>query len=131
MLARPAITLRALEPDDTQPMPRISAEPMRTPPDLIELLRALGVALLNSADSAATATVTLQDVATAYGVDLQAMVLPTGILLRSSASEVDLVTVPNRDLRLDQIAMVNDLMTLLRTGLITPTTGLRDWTGSS
>jgi len=117
-------TLRALEPDDTQPMPRITAEPMRTPSDLIELLRALGVALLNSADSSTTATQTLQDVAAAYGVDLQAMVLPTGILLRSSASEVDLVTVPNRDLRLDQIAKVNDLVTVLRTGLITPTTGL-------
>ena len=50
------VTLRALEPDDTQPMPRIRPEPLPTPPDLLELLRALGVALLNSADSAATAT---------------------------------------------------------------------------
>lgn len=118
------VTLAALEPDDTQPMPRITPEQLPTPPDLLELLRALGVALLNSADSAATATQTLQDVAAAYDVDLQAMVLPTGILLRSSRSEVDLVTVPNRDLRLDQIALVNDLVALLRTGRISPTAGL-------
>ncbi len=118
------VTLQALEPDDTQPMPRISPEPLPTPPDLLELLRALGVALLNSADSAATATTTLQDVASAYGVDLQAMVLPTGILLRSSRSEVDLVTVPNRDLRLDQVAQVNDLVAVLKTGRITPAAGL-------
>jgi len=118
------VTLRALEPDDTQPMPRISPEPLPTPPDLLELLRALGVALLNSADSAATATQTLQEVAAAYDVDLQAMVLPTGILLRSSRSEVDLVTVPNRDLRLDQIAQVNDLVKRLKSGGITPTAGL-------
>lgn len=118
------VTLQALGPDDTQPMPRITPEPLPTPPDLLELLRALGVALLNSADSAATATTTLQDVAAAYGVDLQAMVMPTGILLRSSRSEVDLVTVPNRDLRLDQIAQVNDLVALLKTGRISPTAGL-------
>ncbi len=117
-------TLRALGPDDTQPMPRIAPAPVRTPPDLLELLRALGVALLNSADSAATATQTLQEVAAAYQVDLQAMVMPTGILLRSSSSEVDLVTVPNRDLRLDQIAQVNDLVAVLRTGRISPTAGL-------
>jgi uncharacterized membrane protein YjjP (DUF1212 family) len=118
------VTLRALEPDDTQPMPRISPEPLPTPPDLLELLRALGVALLNSADSAATATQTLQDVAAVYQVDLQAMVMPTGILLRSSRSEVDLVTVPNRDLRLDQIGQVNDLVALLKTGTISPAAGL-------
>jgi uncharacterized membrane protein YjjP (DUF1212 family) len=118
------VTLQALEPDDTQPMPRISPEPLPTPPDLLELLRALGVALLNSADSAATATQTLQEVAAAYDVDLQAMVMPTGILLRSSRSEVDLVTVPNRDLRLDQIAQVNDLVALLKSGRISPTAGL-------
>ncbi len=119
------VTLRALEPDDTQPMPRITPEPLPTPPDLLELLRALGVALLNSADSAATATQTLQDVAAAYDVDLQAMVMPTGILLRSNRSEVDLVTVPNRDLRLDQIAQVNDLVAVLRAGRISPTAGLQ------
>lgn len=118
------VTLRALEPDDTQPMPRISPEPLPTPPDLLELLRALGVALLNSADSAATATATLQEVAAAYDVDLQAMVMPTGILLRSSRSEVDLVTVPNRDLRLDQIGQVNDLVALLKAGRMSPTAGL-------
>ena len=125
------VTLRALEPDDTQPMPRISAEPQRTPPDLLELLRALGVALLNSADSAATATVTLQDVATAYGVDLQAMVMPTGILLRSSASEVDLVTVPNRACGWTRSRHVNDLIALLKTGTDQPDRRVSSgWTGS-
>ena len=63
-------------------MPRIAREPPPIPPDLVELLRALGVALLNSADSAATTTETLQDVAAAYDVDVQAMVMPTGILFR-------------------------------------------------
>ena len=97
-------TVRALGPEDTQPMPRIAREPPPIPPDLIELLRALGVALLNSADSAATTTETLQDVAAAYDVDVQAMVMPTGILFRVGPDEVDLVSVPNRSLRLDQIA---------------------------
>ena len=118
-------TLRALEPDDTQPMPRIAAEPQATPPDLIELLRALGVALLNSADSVATATDTLEDVAATYGIDLQAMVMPTGILLRFNRSEVDLVTVPNRDLRLDQVAEVEGLVRTLKAGGISPADGLR------
>jgi len=118
-------TVRALGPEDTQPMPRITREPPPTPPDLIELLRALGVALLNSADSAATTTETLQDVAAAYDVDLQAMVMPTGILFRIGLSEVDLVSVPNRGLRLDQIAGVNSLIAQLRRAAITPTEGLR------
>ena len=102
--------MRALGPEDTQPMPRIAREPPPIPPDLVELLRALGVALLNSADSAATTTETLQDVAAAYDVDVQAMVMPTGILFRIGPDEVDLVSVPNRSLRLDQIAQVNDLV---------------------
>lgn len=118
-------TVRALGPEDTQPMARITPEPLPTPPDLIELLRALGVALLNSADSAATTTETLQDVAAAYDVDVQAMVMPTGILFRIGLSEVDLVSVPNRGLRLDQIAGVNDLIVQLRRAAISPTQGLR------
>ena len=107
-------TVRALGPEDTQPMPRISREPPPIPPDLVELLRALGVALLNSADSAATTTEMLQDVAAAYDVDVQAMVMPTGILFRIGPDEVDLVSVPNRSLRLDQIAQVNDLIEVLQ-----------------
>ncbi|MET0965328.1 MAG: threonine/serine exporter family protein [Nakamurella sp.] len=118
-------TVRALGPEDTQPMPRIAREPPPTPPDLIELLRALGVALLNSADSAASTTETLQDVAAAYDVDLQAMVMPTGILFRIGLREVDLVSVPNRALRLDQIAGVNSLIGQLLRAAITPTEGLR------
>lgn len=109
-------TIRALSPDDTQPLPVIPAVASRPSPELVELLRALGAALLNSTDSAATATQTLQDVAAANGVDLQAMVLPTGILLRFSGSEVDLVTVPNRPLRLDQVAWVRELVTELVAG---------------
>jgi uncharacterized membrane protein YjjP (DUF1212 family) len=95
------------------------------PPDLVELLRALGVALLNSADSAATTTEMLQDVAAAYDVDMQAMVMPTGILFRIGPNEVDLVSVPNRSLRLDQIAQINDLITLLQRAAIPPSLGLR------
>ena len=113
-------TMRALGPEDTQPMPRIAREPPPIPPDLVELLRALGVALLNSADSAATTTETLQDVAAAYDVDVQAMVMPTGILFRVGPDEVDLVSVPNRSLRLDQIAQVNDLVTVLERGTVPP-----------
>lgn len=118
-------TVRALGPEDTQPMPRIAREPPPIPPDLVELLRALGVALLNSADSAATTTQTLQDVAAAYDVDMQAMVMPTGILFRVGPDEVDLVSVPNRSLRLDQIAQVNDLITMLQRGTVPPSLGLR------
>ena len=118
-------TMRALGPEDTQPMPRIAREPPPIPPDLVELLRALGVALLNSADSAATTTETLQDVAAAYDVDVQAMVMPTGILFRVGPDEVDLVSVPNRSLRLDQIAQVNDLVTVLERGTVPPSLGLR------
>jgi uncharacterized membrane protein YjjP (DUF1212 family) len=118
-------TMRALGPEDTQPMPRIPLEPPPIPPDLVELLRALGVALLNSADSAATTTETLQDVAAAYDVDVQAMVMPTGILFRVGPDEVDLVSVPNRSLRLDQIAQVNKLVALLQRAAITPSLGLR------
>jgi uncharacterized membrane protein YjjP (DUF1212 family) len=118
-------TMRALGPEDTQPMPRIPLEPPPIPPDLVELLRALGVALLNSADSAATTTETLQDVAAAYDVDAQAMVMPTGILFRVGPDEVDLVSVPNRSLRLDQIAQVNKLVALLQRAAITPSLGLR------
>ena len=109
-------TVRALGPEDTQPLPRLAREPPPVPPDLVELLRALGVALLNSADSAATTTEILQDVAAAYDVDVQAMVMPTGILFRIGSDEVDLVTVPNRSLRLDQIAQVNDLVAVLQPG---------------
>ena len=118
-------TMRALGPEDTQPMPRIAREPPPIPQDLVELLRALGVALLNSADSAATTTETLQDVAGAYDVDVQAMVMPTGILFRVGPDEVDLVSVPNRSLRLDQIAQVNDLVTVLQRGTVPPSLGLR------
>ena len=118
-------TMRALGPEDTQPMPRIAREPPPIPPDLVELLRALGVALLNSADSAAKTTETLQDVAAAYDVDVQAMVMPTGILFRVGPDEVDLVSVPNRSLRLDQIAQVNDLVTVLERGTVPPSLGLR------
>lgn len=118
-------TMRALGPEDTQPMPRIAREPPPIPPDLVELLRALGVALLNSADSAAKTTETLQDVAAAYDVDVQAMVMPTGILFRVGPDEVDLVSVPNRSLRLDQIAQVNDLVTVLARGTVPPSLGLR------
>ena len=109
-------TVRALGPEDTQPMPRIAREPPPIPPDLVELLRALGVALLNSADSAATTTEMLEEVAAAYDVDVQAMVMPTGILFRIGTDEVDLVSVPNRSLRLDQIAQVNDLIEVLQPG---------------
>ena len=101
-------------------MPRIAREPPPIPPDLVELLRALGVALLNSADSAATTTEMLQEVAAAYDVDVQAMVMPTGILFRIGTDEVDLVSVPNRSLRLDQIAQVNDLVEVLQRGAVTP-----------
>lgn len=118
-------TVRAFSPDDTQPLPRISPEPQPTPAGLVELLRALGVALLNSADSAATTTEILQGVAAAYDVDLQAIVVPTGILFRIGPDEVDLVSVPNKGLRLDQIAEVNDLVVILQRGAVTPVAGLR------
>ncbi len=118
-------TVRALSPDDTQPLPRISPELQPTPTGLVELLRALGVALLNSADSAATTTEILQDVAAAYDVDMQAMVMPTGILFRIGPDEVDLVSVPNKGLRLDQIAEINDLVIMLRRAAVTPVAGLR------
>ena len=42
-------TMRALGPEDTQPMPRISREVPPIPPDLVELLRALGVATIELA----------------------------------------------------------------------------------
>jgi uncharacterized membrane protein YjjP (DUF1212 family) len=118
-------SVRALGPEDTQPLPRLTHEPPPVPPDLVELLRALGVALLNSADSAATTTEILQDVAAAYDADVLAMVMPTGIMYRIGDDEVDLVTVPARNLRLDQIALVNDLVALLRRGAISPGLGLR------
>jgi len=118
-------TVRALGPEDTQPMPRIAREPPPIPPDLVELLRALGVALLNSADSAATTTEMLEEVAAAYDVDVQAMVMPTGILFRIGTDEVDLVSVPNRSLRLDQIAQVNDLIEVLQRGAVSPSLALR------
>ncbi len=118
-------TVRALSPDDTQPLPRISPEQQPAPPGLVELLRALGVALLNSADSAATTTEILQDVAAAYDVDMQAMVMPTGILFRIGPDEVDLVSVPNKSLRLDQIAEINDLLVILQRAAVTPAVGLR------
>ena len=117
-------TVRALGPEDTQPLPQIAPEPPPVPPGLVELLRGLGIALLNSADSAATTTEMLQDVAAAYDVDLQAMVMPTGILFRIGAAEVDLVSVPARSLRLDQIAEVNKLIALLQRAAITPAQGL-------
>ena len=118
-------SLRALGPEDTQPLPRLNHEPPPVPPDLVELLRALGVALLNSADSAATTTEILQDVAAAYDADVLAMVMPTGILFRIGSDEVDLVTVPTRNLRLDQIAKVNDLVAVLRLAAVPPGVGLR------
>ena len=118
-------TVRALGPEDTQPLPKVTPEPPPVPAGLIELLRALGTALLNSADSAATTTEMLQDVAAAYDVDLQAMVMPTGILFRIGTNEVDLVSVPAKSLRLDQIAEVNKLITLLQRAAITPSLGLR------
>jgi uncharacterized membrane protein YjjP (DUF1212 family) len=118
-------TVRALGPEDTQPLPKIAPEPPPVPPALVELLRGLGIALLNSADSAATTTEMLQDVAAAYDVDLQAMVMPTGILFRIGTAEVDLVSVPARSLRLDQIAEVNKLIALLQRAAITPALGLR------
>lgn len=118
-------TVRALSPEDTQPLPKITPEPPPVPAGLVELLRALGIALLNSADSAATTTEILQDVAAAYDVDLQAMVMPTGILFRIGTNEVDLVSVPAKSLRLDQIAQVNKLITQLQRAAITPALGLR------
>ena len=118
-------SVRALGPEDTQPLPRLNHVPPPVPADLVELLRALGVALLNSADSAATTTEILQDVAAAYDADVLAMVMPTGILFRIGSDEVDLVTVPARNLRLDQIAQVNDLVAVLRRAAVPPGVGLR------
>ena len=117
-------TMRALGPEDTQPLPRLTHEPQPVSPDLVELLRALGVALLNSGDSATMTTGILEDVAAAYDADVVAMVMPTGILFRIGSSEVDLVTVPNRDLRLDQIAQVDKLVRVLRRGGMSPGAGL-------
>ncbi len=67
----------------------------------------------------------LEDVAAAYDVDVLAMVMPTGIVFRFGSDEVDLVSVPNRSLRLDQIAQVNDLIGTLRRAGISPVDGLR------
>ena len=63
--------------------------------------------------------------AAAYDVDVQAMVMPTGILFRIGTDEVDLVSVPNRSLRLDQIAQVNDLIEVLQRGAVSPSLALR------
>ena len=53
------------------------------------------------------------------------MVMPTGIVFRFGSDEVDLVAVPTRSLRLDQIAQVNDLIGTLRRAGISPVDGLR------
>lgn len=116
---------RALEPDDTQPLPRLSPEPLPIDPVLVQLLRALATALANSAESADVTTDRLRDVAAAYDADVDAMVMPTGVLFRIGATEVDLVTVSPRPLRLDQVAAVDDLVTLLTRAAISPAEGLR------
>ncbi len=118
-------SVRALGPEDTQPLPRLNHEPPPVPADLIELLRALGIALLNSVESAATTTDVLEDVAAAYDADVLALVMPTGIVFRIGSTEVDLVAVPARSLRLDQIAEVNDLIAVLRRAAVPPAVGLR------
>ena len=118
-------SVRALEPDDTQPLPRLAPEPPPIDPVLVQLLRALATALANSAESADVTTDRLRDVAAAYDADVDAMVMPTGVLFRIGATEVDLVTVSPRPLRLDQVAAVDDLVTVLTRAAISPAEGLR------
>ncbi|GAA2008294.1 threonine/serine exporter family protein [Nakamurella flavida] len=119
-----AETVRALGPEDTQPLPRLSREQVPPPRELVLLLRALGVALLNSTESASTITTTLEDIAAAYDVDAQVLVLPTGILFRIGRDEVDLAAAPTTALRLDQIAGIEDLVVVLQRAGISPAQGL-------
>lgn len=117
--------MRALEPDDTQPLPRLAPEPPPVDPVLVELLRALATALANSAESADQTTDRLRDVAAAYDADVSALVMPTGVIFRIGSSEVDLVTVSPRPLRLDQVAEVDNLVTVLTRAGVSPAEGLR------
>ncbi|MBM9469025.1 threonine/serine exporter family protein [Nakamurella leprariae] len=117
-------TLRALGPEDTQPLPRLELHRTEPSPELVALLRALGLALLNSSESVQDIAGTLESVAAAYDVDLQVLVLPTGILFRLGRQELDLVSAPARTLRLDQIAAVEELLTQLRTASIPARDGL-------
>ena len=117
-------SIRALGPEDTQPLPRIGVEPPPVPVGLIELLKVLGVAMLAGAESAGTVTRTLEDVAAAYDVDAQALVLPTSIVIRVGASQVDLVPAPNRPLLLDQVAELTKVIELLQRAAVTPAEGL-------
>lgn len=118
-------TVHALEPDDTQPLPRLSPEPPPTDPVLVELLRGLAKALANSAESADRTTERLQEVAAAYDADVSALVMPTGVLFRVGSTDVDLVTVSPRPLRLDQVADVDALITVLTRAGMSPAEGLR------
>jgi uncharacterized membrane protein YjjP (DUF1212 family) len=117
-------TLRALGPEDTQPLPRLELHRPEPSPELVALLRALGLALLNSSESVQDIASTLESVAAAYDMDLQVLVLPTGILFRLGRQELDLVSAPARTLRLDQIAAVEELLRSLRTASITAREGL-------
>lgn len=118
-------TVRALEPDDTQPLPRLAPEPPPIDPVLVELLRALATALSNSAESADRTTERLRDVAAAYDADVSALVMPTGVIFRIGGAEVDLVTVSPRPLRLDQVAEVDALVSVLTRAGMSPADGLR------
>lgn len=118
-------TFRALGPEDTQPLPRLTHEPLPVPPDLIELLRALGIALLNSSKPTSVTTEVLEDVGAAYDADVIALVFPTGIVFRIGSTELDAVTVSLRSLRLDQVAEVDHLVAVLRRAGISPTAGLQ------
>jgi uncharacterized membrane protein YjjP (DUF1212 family) len=117
-------TVRALGPEDTQPLPRLSREQVPPPRELVLLLRALGVALLNSTEAASTITTTLEDIAAAYDVDAQVLVMPTGILFRIGRDEVDLAAASTMALRLDQIAGIEDLVAALQRAAVTPAQGL-------